>query len=202
MNSKRSWWFLGASGVLAATIAVAYGAQGSREKGGQQAGHEHGMVHAEHPKGGASGLSIPQPLTVEHHELHEELLKGTKEAGEVGKAARAVADLLHPHFVKEEGYALPLLGLLIPASKGDAVPHAKEAITMAGKLKADLPHMLQEHRQIVAALDALKKAANEAGKPEYVHFAEKLTLHAQTEEQVLYPAAILVGEYLKLTTHE
>ena len=31
---------------------------------------------------------------------------------------------------------------------------------------------------------------------EYVHFAEKLTMHAQTEEQVLYPAAILVGEYL------
>jgi hypothetical protein len=29
-------------------------------------------------------------------------------------------------------------------------------------------------------------------------FAEKLRLHARTEEGVLYPAAILVGEYLKL----
>jgi hypothetical protein len=27
---------------------------------------------------------------------------------------------------------------------------------------------------------------------------EKLKLHAQTEEEVLYPAAILIGEYLKL----
>ena len=26
---------------------------------------------------------------------------------------------------------------------------------------------------------------------------EKLMLHARTEEEVLYPAAILVGEYLK-----
>ncbi len=35
-------------------------------------------------------------------------------------------------------------------------------------------------------------------KEEYVRVAEKLLLHAQTEEQVLYPAAILIGEYLKL----
>jgi len=34
--------------------------------------------------------------------------------------------------------------------------------------------------------------------PEHARFAEKLMLHAQTEEEVLYPAAILVGEYLKV----
>jgi hypothetical protein len=33
--------------------------------------------------------------------------------------------------------------------------------------------------------------------PDAEHFAEKLRLHAETEEQVLYPAAILVGEYVK-----
>jgi hypothetical protein len=40
-------------------------------------------------------------------------------------------------------------------------------------------------------------AFEEEGKPEYAHFAKKLMLHGQTEE-VLYPAAILVGEYLRL----
>lgn len=201
MNSRRFGWLLGASGVLVA-IAVAYGAQGSREKGEHQAGHEHGTVHAEHHETAAGGLSIPQPLAAEHHELHEELLKATNEAGEVGEAAKVVAELLHPHFVKEEEYALPLLGLLDPISKGDTIPEAQEAIAMSAKLKADLPQMLEEHRQIVAALGALKEAANEAGQDEYIHFADKLTLHAQTEEQVLYPAAILVGQYLKLTTHK
>ncbi|MCC2663020.1 MAG: hypothetical protein K0S35_942, partial [Geminicoccaceae bacterium] len=29
-------------------------------------------------------------------------------------------------------------------------------------------------------------------------FAEKLKLHAQTEEQVLYPAAIVLGDYVRL----
>lgn len=197
MNRRIFRQSLGIGGVLVAAIAfLVYGAEGPH--GEHQEGHHHSAAHAEHHKGDGKGLSIPQPLTVEHHELHEELLKATKETGEVGDAARAVADLLHPHFVKEEEYALPLLGLLIPASKGEAVPHAKEAVAMAGKLKADLPHMLAEHRQIVAALDALKKAAKKAGKAEYVHFADKLKLHAETEEQVLYPAALLVGEYLKL----
>ena len=198
MNRHSYRQVLGIGGVLAATIVfLAYGAEGPH--GEHQEGHDHGAAHAEHHKASASGLSIPRSLTVEHQELHEQLLKGTKEAGEVGKAAKVVAELLHPHFVKEEEYALPLLGLLVPAAKGN-VPKPHEAIVMAEKLKADLPHMLAEHRQIVAALDALEKAAEKADKPEYVHFADKLKLHAETEEQVLYPAAILVGEYLKLKT--
>jgi hypothetical protein len=47
-------------------------------------------------------------------------------------------------------------------------------------------------------LQTLVNAAKEEKKIEYVRFAEKLTLHAQTEEEVLYPAAILIGEHLKL----
>jgi hypothetical protein len=57
--------------------------------------------------------------------------------------------------------------------------------------------MLEEHKQIVAALDKLKLAATEENKTEYIEFAEKLKLHAQTEEEVMYPAAILVGKYVK-----
>ena len=34
--------------------------------------------------------------------------------------------------------------------------------------------------------------------PEVAAFAEKLMLHAQTEEEVSYPTAILIGEYIKL----
>lgn len=55
-----------------------------------------------------------------------------------------------------------------------------------------------EHRQIVKELDNLVEVANKENKMEIVLFAEKLKLHAKNEEEVLYPAAILVGEYLKL----
>lgn len=58
--------------------------------------------------------------------------------------------------------------------------------------------MLEEHKAIVAALKNLIKVAKKEKKMEYAHFAEKLMLHAQMEEEVLYPTAILIGEYLKL----
>ena len=109
-----------------------------------------------------------------------------------------MARLLHPHFLKEEEYALPPLGLLSDLARGAAIPDMQELIGMTRRLKADLPAMLEEHRQIVGALVQLRSAAREAGRPEYEAFAEALTLHAQTEEQVLYPAAILVGDYLAL----
>jgi hypothetical protein len=159
-------------------------------------------AHATPPQHQAAGqnttFTIPQSLKLEHEELHAELVKATQEAGEIGEAAKAVAKLLHPHFVKEEEYALPPLGLLAALADGRATPDVTTVISMTDKLKADLPHMLQEHQHIVAALKNLAEAAGKGGKPQYVRFAEKLTLHAQTEEQVLYPAAILVGEYVKL----
>lgn len=58
--------------------------------------------------------------------------------------------------------------------------------------------MLAEHKAITAALDHLVKTATAAGKMETARFAEKLKLRTQTEEEVLYPTAILIGEYLKL----
>ena len=34
--------------------------------------------------------------------------------------------------------------------------------------------------------------------PEVAEFAQKLMLHAQTEEEFSYPTAILIGEFIKL----
>ena len=52
--------------------------------------------------------TIPTSLKAEHEELHRELAAATKASGLVGEAARIVATLLHPHFVDEEAFALPL----------------------------------------------------------------------------------------------
>lgn len=57
--------------------------------------------------------------------------------------------------------------------------------------------MLAEHRDIVAALTKLVDAARAENRPEVIQFAEKLMLHAQTEEQVSYPTALLIGRYVK-----
>lgn len=145
-------------------------------------------------------FQIPRSLKAEHEDLHATLRRGTEEEGEVGAAAVAVAELMHPHFLKEEEYALPPLGLLADASQGAVTMEMRDVLALTDKLKAGLGQMLAEHRSIVAALDNLSAVAKEAGKMEYVQFAEDLKLHAQTEEEVTYPAAILIGEYVRLTS--
>jgi hypothetical protein len=142
-------------------------------------------------------FEIPLPLKNEHEELHEMLRKATKEPGELGDSAKAVAKLMHPHFVKEEEYALPPLGLLRDLSQGKVTPEMKDVLVLTDKLKADLKQMLAEHKLIVDALEKLSTAAKKADKMEYAKFAEALKLHAQTEEEVSYPTAILIGEYVK-----
>ena len=141
-------------------------------------------------------LKTPQSLKAEHDQLHAQLAQAIGAGGATGEAAARVAKALHPHFLKEEEYALPPLGLLPALAEGKVLPEMEAAVAMAHRLKADLGHMLQEHREIVVALEALKEAASSEGNAAAAHFAEKLMLHAQTEEEVLYPAAILVGEYL------
>lgn len=141
-------------------------------------------------------FEIPKPLQAEHEQLHSTLVKATKERGAVGEVARDVARLLHPHFVREEQFALPPLALLSDLARGGVTPEMTQVLPMTRRLKAELPAMLAEHRQIVGALDKLRAAARAANLPEYERFADALALHAQTEEQVLYPAAVLVGEHV------
>lgn len=141
---------------------------------------------------------IPEPLEAEHAELHAELVDATRAGGRVGEAAKAVAKLLHPHFVREEELALPPLGLLASLAQGAVDPDMADVLQLTDNLEAELPGMLTEHKEIVAALRHLVAAAEAEKKPEYAHFAEKLMLHARTEEEVLYPAAVLIGRYVKL----
>lgn len=46
-------------------------------------------------------FTIPQPLRNEHEVLHERLRQATEVGGAAGEAAKTVAGLVHPHFVKE-----------------------------------------------------------------------------------------------------
>jgi hypothetical protein len=127
--------------------------------------------------------TIPRPLQVEHEKLHAELVKATTMESKVGEAARTVAALLHPHFVKEEEYALPPLGLLPLLATGQVAPEMRDVLSMIDRVRTELPQMLNEHKTIMAALHQLVAAAKSEN---------------QTEEEVFYPTAILIKEYLKL----
>ena len=64
----------------------------------------------------AAGIEIPAGMKAEHDAIHQRLVRATQAPGRTGEAARALARVLHPHFVREEQIALPPLGLLAPGT--------------------------------------------------------------------------------------
>ena len=142
---------------------------------------------------------IPSSLKEEHEQLHAELeAAALKAPGRIGQAARKVAAALHPHFVREEEIALPPLTLLEPLSRGVRNPEMEEILPLTDALKRELPEMLKEHQVIGQALDELARVAREEGAPAYAEMSARIRAHALNEEQILYPAAVLVGEFLRL----
>jgi hypothetical protein len=144
-------------------------------------------------------VEIPRSMQVEHETIHAALVAATKHRGRIGQAARDLADVLHPHFVREELIALPPLGLLARLASNATVTETEAAQTleMTDSLQRELPRMLEEHKRIRAAVERLRAVAQSAAAMKVVELSDDLALHAQTEEEVMYPAAVLVGEVLR-----
>lgn len=141
-------------------------------------------------------LHTPASIAAEHHELHETLARAAREPGETGRAAKALEATLAPHFKREEEIATPPLGLLPQLAKGDVTPEMRSVLPLTQALERELPQMLREHDAIRVAVGTFRNAAQAAKRPEYVGFAEQLAAHAHEEEEILYPAAILIGRYV------
>lgn len=152
--------------------------------------HGHRAMIAEFP--------IPESIRAEHKEIHDELVAATGLSGRTGEAARNLARILEPHFVREEQIALPPLGLLGPLSRGTFNPLMSEIIFLTDSLHAEMPRMLAEHKAIRQATLDLESAARSEQNSAVFALAGKLKVHSLTEEEILYPAAMIVGDLVKL----
>lgn len=123
--------------------------------------------------------------------------KATRMPGKVGKAAKQVAQVLHPHFERENELALPVIGIARELAEDKASADFPKALELSEKFKAEYARMLQEHVEIVKALDELEKAARKAKKGAVIDFVRKLKLHAKTEEDLTYPAVLMAGKLVK-----
>lgn len=175
--------------VLVAILAAAV----LSRTGGAQG---HITPHKEGPVADTA-FQIPESLRKEHEAIHARLEAATRAPGAVGEAARALAEVLHPHFVREEQIALPPLALLEPLARGDSAASMLAVLPMTDSLRAELPRMLEEHVAIRAATLRMGEAARAAGNRAVAELAEELALHARSEEQLFYPAAILVGDLVR-----
>jgi hypothetical protein len=140
----------------------------------------------------------PESLEFEHRELREQLDRAAAASGRTGEAAREVMKVLAPHIRLEREFAMPPLCAIAQIARGEITPDMARFIDKTDAFKAELPRMLDEHKLIVEALRSLMQAAAAEKQPGAAQFAQKMIQHAQLEEEILYPAAILVGEYLRL----
>ena len=134
----------------------------------------------------------------EHDNLRASLAAACAERGALGQAARSLAHRLKPHLDREERLVHSMLALLPGIVEGRPVPDAVAVITATRELKNALPDMLGEHEAIRRGLAKLRSAAVAACRPAYERFADSLLDHFEAEEEVLYPAAILIGEWMAL----
>lgn len=153
--------------------------------------------HDHHAAATAKGLAIPSAVAAEHEHLLAALEEAVRVPGAVGQAAKEVKRVLQPHFEAEEEYALPPLAALAPLAAGKPFADDKAVIEKAKWLKDNMARMMAEHKTIVQALDKLDAAAKADNKPAQAEFVAMLKQHATFEEQIMYPAAILVGQYLQ-----
>ena len=139
-------------------------------------------------------LTPPPSAERVHEDLLHLLVKIQHLSGKTGIIAEDLAKKLKTHMEKEETIALPLLGLLPElVSKKASTASAKRASSLYSEMKAEYPGMLQGHRECMKLVQRLKKVAAEEGHLTAVRFAEALEQHAELEEEILYPAALLAG---------
>ena len=47
-------------------------------------------------------MKTPDSLRLEHEQLHARLAEAAAQPGRIGEAARTVANIMHPHFLRED----------------------------------------------------------------------------------------------------
>lgn len=139
-------------------------------------------------------MKAPESLAEEHRELFRNLRRLAARGGRTGREVRKLLDLLDPHFEREEQAAMPLLGALKPLSEGVALEGPSEVMSLHERLASEYPQMLEEHRQVKGLIDGVRKTAGKGRQRLALALMDELEHHACVEEEVLYPAALLVGE--------
>ncbi len=141
---------------------------------------------------------IPSSIQITHVLLLEQIHKMTLYKDSSGRVAIKIEDMMKHHFTEEENYILPTLGLLPLLANGQIPQQYDDVILLSEKAKSLMDHMSAEHQLITAYIKELKDVSNNDNLSEIIDFENQVSKHAISEEEVLFPAAILVGEYLKL----
>lgn len=141
---------------------------------------------------------VPGPVMEEYRDLYEKLNDIARVRGQIGEAALSAFKLLERHYRKDHEFALPPLKYLPALAEKNVTAEIDRIQTMTGKLRRELPHLLEENDQIARALQHVADVAALEQKPEYRDLARRFISFLEMERMIFYPASILVGEYLRM----
>ncbi len=142
-------------------------------------------------------LRIPGTLKTEHEELYEELNRAARVNGAIGMAALSAFKIFQHHMTKEEEFALPPLHLLPSLGERSINTEFTGVIKLCDRLKSQMPTLVKEHDEMRKSLHEMNDVAMKEQKPEYAALAKRLMQHLSMEEEIYYPASLVVGEYIK-----
>jgi hypothetical protein len=144
-------------------------------------------------------LKVPEMLRLEQARLREKLYCLAKENNDIGIAAHELMGLFYMHYIKEEERVFPALDALPSLANGEITDSMRVLKDIADDMKSGLyEELLEEHKVIVASLKNISNLALAQGRTEYVDFADRFILHAQMQEEILYPAVLVTAGYFLL----
>lgn len=142
-------------------------------------------------------LRIPGSLKTEHEGLYEELNKAARVTGGIGEAAMSAFKIFQHHRTREEEFAFPPLHLLRSLAEKSVDTEFTGVIKLCDKLKGQMSTLVKEHDEMRKSLHEMNDIAMKEQKPEYASLAKRLLQHMSMEEEIYYPASLVVGEYIK-----
>jgi len=146
-----------------------------------------------------SHLMVPQSIRLEHAAIIERLTKEAAKSGVSAAIAQKALVLIKTHFAKEEEFVFPPLGLLDQIAAGESPADAvkRAAIDMVERTKASKQSLQEDHIQITSMMNDLIQAATRANEADLVVFAGNVAAHNLGEIEVLQPATVMIGDYLR-----
>lgn len=142
-------------------------------------------------------LKTPKSLHNDHQALLSELDQIASLKSGVAENAKNVANAFKSHFYREERTVLPQLSLLMAIAEGNWDIDTKEALLKNNILLEEFHDLKKEHQEIFDAAKEMIKVAENEKNNDAKKIAESIILHIQVEEEVSYPAIMMISKYLE-----
>lgn len=139
---------------------------------------------------------VPSSIKDDHAALMASIKQLTTIDDSSGRVAIKLLELMQHHFKEEEDNVLPALGLLPFLASGQLPGQIQEFKPLADQLNVKIFHLEIEHQLIKAHIDELMKVSSSEQKAGIEQLESALMVHAKTEEEIFFPAAIVIAKFL------